>query len=73
MGGGIVIGVLLFFAGNWIASTMGMVAAPFMISAVATGLIIVIFGWFMPAHTIEGVRALEGALGFEDFLPARGS
>jgi uncharacterized membrane protein len=68
IGGGIVTGVLLFFAGNWIASTMGMVTTPFVIAAILTGLIVSIFGYFMPAHTVEGVRALEGALGFEDFL-----
>ena len=26
------------------------------------------FGWFMPAHTEQGTRALENVLGFEDFL-----
>jgi uncharacterized membrane protein len=30
--------------------------------------VICIFGWFMPARTTEGTRALESVLGFEDFL-----
>ena len=35
---------------------------------ILTGAIICAFGWFMPAHTEQGARALEGVLGFEDFL-----
>lgn len=33
-----------------------------------SGLIIVGFGWFMPARTIRGTRVLEQVLGFEEFL-----
>ncbi len=45
-----------------------MAPLTFMIAGIATGAIICGFGWFMPAHTEQGARALEGVLGFEDFL-----
>jgi hypothetical protein len=38
------------------------------IAGVLCGAIICGFGWFMPARTQAGARALEGILGFEDFL-----
>ena len=42
-------------------------AAPF-VASILSGVIIGVFGHFMPARTIQGARALEGALGFEEFL-----
>ena len=42
--------------------------APFLIAAILSGAIIAGFGWFMPARTAEGAKALAGVLGFEDFL-----
>ena len=42
-------------------------AAPF-VASILSGLIIGVFGHFMPARTVGGARALEGALGFEEFL-----
>jgi uncharacterized membrane protein len=68
MAGGIVVGVLLALVGNWIAASLGMPPLPFIISGIATGLVMLVFGYFMPARTNKGERALEGALGFEDFL-----
>jgi uncharacterized membrane protein len=68
MAGGLVTGVLLPVFGNAIAGGMGMAPLPFIVSGIATGLVMLIFGYFMPARTDKGERALEGALGFEDFL-----
>ncbi|HVA93740.1 MAG TPA: DUF2207 domain-containing protein [Candidatus Dormibacteraeota bacterium] len=68
VGGGIAIGVLLFIMGNSLAQNMGMAPAPFYIAAIVSGAIIVGFGWFMPARTSGGAKALAGVLGFEDFL-----
>jgi uncharacterized membrane protein len=68
MGGGIVTGVLLFYIGNALSQKMGMAMAPFLIAAIASAAIIVGFGWFVPARTAEGAKALAGVLGFEDFL-----
>ena len=68
VGGGIAIGVLLFFIGNALSQKMGMALAPFIIAAIVSAAIIVGFGWFMPARTAEGAKALAVVLGFEDFL-----
>jgi uncharacterized membrane protein YgcG len=66
--GGGVVGVLLFIIGNALSQKMGMAQAPFMIAAVISAAIIIGFGWHMSARTIEGVKAMAGVLGFEDFL-----
>jgi hypothetical protein len=42
-------------------------AAPF-VASILSGVIIGVFGHLMPARTVEGARALEGALGLEEFL-----
>jgi uncharacterized membrane protein len=68
IGIGIVAGFLIVWGGSAIATHLGMAPLPFVISGVATGLVIAGFGWFMPAHTAEGVRMVENILGFEDFL-----
>jgi hypothetical protein len=66
--GGIVVGVLLIFLGNALSQKMGMAIAPFFVAAILSGGIIAGFGWFMPARTADGAKALAGVLGFEDFL-----
>ena len=68
IGFGIVAGVILIWGGTAIARSMGMAPTSFIVSGILTGAIICGFGWFMPAHTQAGARALEGILGFEDFL-----
>jgi uncharacterized membrane protein len=37
-------------------------------AGILSGFIIIGFGWFMPARTMRGARALEKVLGFEEFL-----
>src|SRR5579859_416513 len=70
--GYIAAGVVVGFLGIWgampVATFLGMAPLPFIIAGVLTAVIICIFGWFMPARTATGARALEGVLGFEDFL-----
>jgi hypothetical protein len=66
--GGGVVGALLFVIGNALSQKMGMAPAPFLIAAVISAAIIIGFGWFMPARTAEGAKALASVLGFEDFL-----
>jgi uncharacterized membrane protein len=68
LGIGVVVGVLLVWGGASIAASMGMAPLTFIIAGILTGLVICGFGWFMPAHTDQGARAMEGVLGFEDFL-----
>ncbi len=65
---GFVIGFILFAGGIWLSNHSGMAPLPFVVAGILTGIIICGFGWFMPARTQTGVRALEGILGFEDFL-----
>jgi uncharacterized membrane protein YgcG len=66
--GGVVVGILSVWGTLPLAKTLGMAPFPFVIAGILTAAIICIFGWFMPARTIAGTRALEGILGFEDFL-----
>jgi uncharacterized membrane protein len=66
--GGITVGALMLALGNGLAQKMGMAPAPFLVAAFLSALIIVGFGWFMPARTAEGSKALADVLGFEDFL-----
>jgi uncharacterized membrane protein len=68
VGTGIAIGVLSIWGGSALASALGMAALPFIVGGILSAVIICAFGWFMPAHTEQGTRALENALGFEDFL-----
>jgi hypothetical protein len=65
---GIVAGIILVVGGIWLANHSGMQPLPFIVAGVLTGAIVCGFGWFMPARTQAGARALEGVLGFEDFL-----
>ncbi len=68
VGTGIAIGVLSIWGGSALASALGMASLPFIIGGILSAVIICAFGWFMPAHTEQGTRALENVLGFEDFL-----
>ena len=68
LGFGIVAGVIGIGGGIWLSQKFGMAPLPFLVSGLVTGAIICAFGWFMPARTQTGARALEGVLGFEDFL-----
>jgi uncharacterized membrane protein len=68
LGAGIAVGVLVIWGGPVVASALSAAALPFIIGGILSALVICIFGWFMPAHTEQGARALENILGFEDFL-----
>ena len=66
--GGLVLGTLLSFALGALANRWGMAPLGFIGAGVASGLIVAGFGRIMPARTLQGTRALEGLLGFEEFL-----
>jgi uncharacterized membrane protein len=66
--GGVIVGFLIVFGGVKIASSQGTAPLAFIVAGILTGAVVCAFGWFMPAHTEQGTRALEGVLGFEDFL-----
>jgi len=65
---GLILGFLTAWGGGFVGNILGMQPLPFVLAGVATGSAICIFGWYMPARTTEGTRALESVLGFEDFL-----
>jgi hypothetical protein len=68
VGAGFVIGFLFFAGANSLSGMTGIVHATWIATGILTGVIIMAFGWFMPARTISGWRTLEKVLGFEDFL-----
>ena len=65
---GIGAGVLLAVGGSSIMIGLGMQPAAAIVAGIASGLIIALFGWFMPARTVKGTRELEKVLGFQEFL-----
>ena len=68
IGGGIVIGILLFVFGGALGAATGVAHLTWIIAAILTAAVICIFGWFMPARTLTGARTFEKVLGFEQFL-----
>jgi uncharacterized membrane protein YgcG len=66
--GGIIMGFVLTFALAALADRMGMAPLAFFGTGILSGLIVIGFGRIMPARTPQGTRALEGLLGFEEFL-----
>jgi uncharacterized membrane protein len=68
IGAGVAVAVLMIWGGSAVARAMGIAPLPFIIGGILSALVICGFGWFMPAHTEQGTRALENVLGFEDFL-----
>jgi uncharacterized membrane protein len=68
IGAGVVVGGLMIWGGGAMARALGIAPLPFIVGGVISALVICAFGWFMPAHTEQGTRALENVLGFEDFL-----
>jgi uncharacterized membrane protein len=68
IGVAIVVGFLVFAAGNFFVRNFGMAFGPFVLAGILTAAVIFAFAWFMPARTQSGAEALEKILGFEDFL-----
>jgi uncharacterized membrane protein YgcG len=67
--GAVVLGGAIVAFGSTIgAAWLDMTPLPFVIAAIASGLIVAAFGRIMPARTVVGARALERVLGFEEFL-----
>jgi uncharacterized membrane protein YgcG len=64
----LVVGALLIAGGMALSAFTGMAQLTVVLAGVATGVVVMGFGLFMPARTIAGARALEAALGFEEFL-----
>jgi len=68
IGCGIGFAVLIGVGGSFIAAAFLLTPVSFVIAAVVSGLILLIFAQIMPARTEAGTRALEQVLGFEEFL-----
>ena len=64
----VVIGFFSFWGGGFLSAWLGVAMATFLIAGISSGIIIAGFGVIMPARTMAGARALEGVLGFEEFL-----
>lgn len=56
------------WASAFLAGVLGVTPLALVISAVASGLVVLAFAWVMPARTLRGTRILEQVLGFEEFL-----
>lgn len=65
---GVVVGVLCFLLANLSSAWWGETPGGGFLAAFLTAVIVTGFGWVMPARTVRGARALEGVLGFEEFL-----
>ena len=66
--GGVILGALIAFASAWVMTSLGMQPGAGIAAGILSGIIIVLFGWFMPARTVRGTRELEKVLGFQEFL-----
>ncbi|MBI4466238.1 MAG: DUF2207 domain-containing protein [Acidobacteria bacterium] len=64
----VVVGAVSFWGGGFLAGLTGLAPATVVASGLLSAVAIAGIGWFMPVRTLEGTRALEGVLGFEEFL-----
>ena len=66
--GGVLLGFLLAVLGAILMTGLGMQPASAIVAGVVSGVIVLVFGWFMPSRTVRGTRELEKVLGFQEFL-----
>jgi uncharacterized membrane protein YgcG len=65
---GIFVALASFLPAAWLTEQYGIAPQTGITAGILSGFIIIGFGWFMPARTMRGARALEKVLGFEEFL-----
>ena len=59
----------LGLGGSQAVRAFGMISpVALAVAVLASALVVMGFGWFMPARTLKGTRKLEEVLGFEEFL-----
>ena len=63
-----IIGGVVLLAGVQFGLGLGLSPVSVILSGLLSSGIIGVFGWYMPARTISGARAMEGVLGFQEFL-----
>ena len=68
LGCGIGFAILVGVGGAFVAAAFLLTPVSFVIAAIVSGIILVIFAQIMPARTEAGTRTLEQVLGFEEFL-----
>jgi uncharacterized membrane protein len=68
LAGGVMLAAVIFTVGGAVAAKFQLTPVPFVLAALVSGLIVVLFGRYMPARTTAGARTLERLLGFEEFL-----
>ena len=68
LGCGIGFAILIGVGGAFIAAAFLLTPVSFVIAAIVSGIVLVIFARIMPARTEAGARTLEHVLGFEEFL-----
>jgi uncharacterized membrane protein len=66
--GGIAAGGILAVTSGTVMSSLGMQPLAGIVAGILSGLVIALFGWFMPSRTVKGTRELEKVLGFQEFL-----
>jgi hypothetical protein len=66
--GGLFLGLAVAVGGGMVADRVLLTPVPFIVAGVLVALIVVGFGFVMPARSVAGARMLERILGFEEFL-----
>ncbi|NIM05301.1 MAG: DUF2207 domain-containing protein [Armatimonadetes bacterium] len=67
LGGAVAVAVLVFIA-TGLGIQIGLAPVSFVVAGILSAGTVGVFGWFMPARTHRGTRALEHVLGLEEFL-----
>ena len=65
---GIVLGALIGVISSVVLTSLAMQPVAGIVAGIASGLIVILFGWFMPSRTVRGTREVENVLGFQEFL-----
>lgn len=65
---GVAFGALVAIGSGAITVRLGMQPLAGVLAGILSGIVIVLFGWFMPSRTGRGTRELEKVLGFQEFL-----
>jgi len=68
IGGGIAVSIAAFIGLGVLSAAFGLSFIALVIAGILTLGIVITFGGLMPARTMTGTRALQHALGFEEFL-----
>lgn len=66
--GGVALGLVLTIGLALLADHLGTAPLTTMLAGLLSGVIVILFGRIMPMRTIQGTRALEQVLGFQEFL-----